>query len=38
LVDGLVTRGYTDQELDAILGENFLRVLHAGLPDERRAG
>ncbi|MEL6108339.1 MAG: membrane dipeptidase [Planctomycetota bacterium] len=29
----LARRGYTDQDLDAIFHGNFLRVLHAGLPD-----
>jgi membrane dipeptidase len=31
---GLVTRGYTDDQIAKIQGENFLRVLAANQPDK----
>jgi membrane dipeptidase len=33
---GLVTRGYTDDQIAKILGQNFLRVLAANQPDDYR--
>jgi microsomal dipeptidase-like Zn-dependent dipeptidase len=38
LVERLRVRGYEDERLAAVLGDNWLRLLRQGLPMEMRSG